>query len=196
MIYESDFDREDLFQSDIFENIHFSCEDKSFNAILLTPVCDLVIQKGKSKPKATYLKFAGIVDFKPILQNILSQLRISKYQMAGKEYIDGETYLNLLVLLRQLINGSIYPRYYYLPPLPNYYNHSLIDFQLVEVVKFTKDIKKELLTKKISTVKSSWKESIPVRYSTYFSRVGVEDITDNIIDKISLDYKFNFNRIS
>ena len=49
MIYESDFDREDLFQSDIFENIHFSCEDKSFNAILLTPVCDLVIQKGKSR---------------------------------------------------------------------------------------------------------------------------------------------------
>jgi hypothetical protein len=193
MIYEYDIALSELNQCDVFKEIHFNCESGYYFAILLTPECDLVIQEGKSKPKADYLKFAAIVDFTPILDSIISQLKITKKQKKGEEYIDQVTFNDLLISLKQFINGGIYPRYYYLPPLSDHFMHSVIDFQFIEVKKFSFDLQNELCKKKIANISSSWKESIPVKYANYSSRIGVKDISPDIIDKILTDYNLEFN---
>lgn len=196
MIYDFNLSA-NIDQCDIFQPMPFSCESNNeFYSILLTPRCDLVLQDLRSKPKANYLKLAGIIDCKAIINNILSQLKITKAQKNGAEYIDNITYNDLIILLKNFINGNIYPRYYYLPPLDGYFNHSVIDFQLVETIKYSPELVKMLALKRISKVKSSWRESIPVRYSSYFSRIGVDDISDAIIEKLFIDYSLNFIKSS
>ena len=193
MIYETSKIISSLLQCDIFHDIYFSCAETKYIAILLTPVCDLVIQEGRNKPKAKYLKFAAITDFMPILEKILSQLKITKKQREGDGYIDIETFSNLRLLLKHFYYGSIYPRYFYLPPLLGYYSHSVVDFQLLQIVKYSSELIEELKKSKIASIKSSWKESIPVKYSSYSTRIGFEDISDEIINSLFTDYKLEFN---
>ena len=100
------------------------------------------------------------------------------------------------MLLGKFINGAIYPRYYYIPGLDSYYEPSAIDFQLIEVKKYTKKLFEGLKEKKIASLKSSWKESIPVRYSSYSSRIGVEDLSQKFIEKIFQSYSINLTRSS
>ena len=102
-------------QGDIFKGIKFNCDDdNTYPAILLTPRCDLVVQKGKKKPKAHFLKFSAIIPADFILENILSTLRITKNQRRGEEYIDGETYKDFIHLIKNFLTGSIYQRYFYI----------------------------------------------------------------------------------
>lgn len=196
MIYSDDISG-DLRQCDIFKDIEFTCEGNStYYSILITPTCDLVIQEGEKIPKAKYLKFTGIVSFENTLNSIFSILKITKSQRNGTENIDESTFNDLITILKQFIHGSIFPRYYYLPPLGGYFSHSVIDFQLIETKKYTEDLHESLVQNKIARIVSSWRESIPVRYSNYTSRIGVEDISEKAIENIFIDYSLNFSRSS
>lgn len=192
MIYDSDMSNTEIYQYEIFSKINFSCIKETKNAILPTPECDLVIQNMRQKPKAVYLKFAAIIDFKFLLDNFLSQLKITKRQRQGLEQIPNSTFEDLKLLIKQFLNGNIYPRYYFLPALESFYAHSVIDFQLLEIMEFNVRIKVELIKNKIARIKSSWKESIPVEYASYSSRIGVTDISDSVMDQVLRDYRLNF----
>jgi len=191
MIYYND-PTEEIDQCNIFQNIHFACnEGNPSYGILLTPRCDLIIQESRKTPKAKYFKFVSIIDVRPIIEGILSQLRISKGQIKGTEYIDGETYENLVLLIKNFIHGSIYPRYFFIPEIKNHFGFSAIDFQILETKKYSRELIKSLKEKRIAQIKSSWREAIPVRYSNYSSRIGVSDypveIIDNLLDSLSIN---------
>ncbi len=196
MIYN--FSLEDEFQQgEIYQEITFSCEDNtSFFSVLLNPACDLVIQNGRKKPKAEYLLFLGIKPANFVFSNILSSLKITKKQMNGTEPIDSDTYNDLVISIIQFINGNIYPRYVYIPPLKGYFGHSVVDLQLIESKKYSEDLSKLLKSKRIASLKSSWKEAIPNRYTSYSARIGVDNNYDAIIDSLFTDFKYNFDRRS
>jgi len=195
MIYN--FDSKDIDQSDIFQSINFTCENaQPFPAVLITPLCDIIIQKGRKSPKAKYLKFAGIISSSSLILSLASQVKITKLQISGEEYIDEITYNDFLFLLRNFLTGSIYPRYYYLPPLESYFSHSMIDFQLIESIPYSSKFIKELKQNKIASIESSWRESIPVRYASYSSRVGVQSYTDGFIDTLLIDISIFLKRSS
>ena len=87
MIYN--FDSKDIDQSDIFQSINFTCESSQpFPAVLITPICDIIIQESRKSPKAKYLKFAGIISASSLILSLASQVKITKLQLSGKEYID------------------------------------------------------------------------------------------------------------
>ena len=195
MIYDNNKDNP-IRQCDIFESIHFSCVNESFHSIILNPDCDLVIQKGKKKPKADFVKLASIVPFDHVLESLFSMQKISKSQRAGVESIDGGTFEDCVKIIKSFIRGDIFTRYYYLPPYTGFFSHSIIDYQMLEIIPFNNETAALLKEGKITGIKSSWRESIPVRYSNYSSRIGLEDITDACIDSILTDYKVNFNRSS
>ena len=81
MVYAfSNFDQ--IRQSDIFDKITFNCEEgRQFYSIILNPDCDLIIQENRKKPKAKYLKFAGIISSEDIINNIFAKLQITKPQI-------------------------------------------------------------------------------------------------------------------
>jgi hypothetical protein len=191
MIYKFDFDKID--QGDVFKDVEFNCESNNqYYGILLNPKCDLVIQDGKNRPKANYLKFAAIIPASFIFDNLQSNLKITKKQRSGEEYIDRGTFEDFIHLLKSFVTGNIYPRYYYIPPLLSYFSHSVIDFQLIETKKFTPEIFDSLKSCKIAELKSSWKEAVPVRYSAYSTRIGVQDYTEEFYEKMLLESSFNF----
>jgi hypothetical protein len=195
MIYNLDISGPLLNQCDIFQTIDFACDNTKRPAVLLTPECDLVTQEGRNKPKAKYLLFAGVDTFDEILFNIMSQLKITKKQRKGEEILDELTYHDFLTTLKRFFNGAIFPRYFYLPAIPSFIQHSVIDFQITETRKVTTELMDELKKNRIAKIRSSWKEAIPVRFSSYTSRIGVEDLSDNYIDEILKDYKFDFSII-
>ena len=72
----------------------------------------------------------------------------------------------------------------------------MVEFQLLEIRKYSNEFYTELLEKKIAGLKSSWKEALPVRYSSYYSRIGVEDLSEKFIESIFKDFSINLNRSS
>lgn len=195
MIYN--FDSKDIDQSDIFQSINFTCESSQpFPAVLITPICDIVIQEGRKAPKAKYLKFAGIIPANSLFLSIASQVKITKQQLSGQEYIDKDTHDDFFHLLKNFLTGSIFTRYYYLPPLDTYFSHSMIDFQLIETIPFSQSFFNELRDKKIASIKSSWRESIPVRYASYSSRIGVQAFTEEFIDQLLIENSIFLKRSS
>ena len=196
MIYYND-PSEEIDQCNIFQGITFACDGgNSKCGILLTPRCDLVLQESRNSPKAKYLKFAAITDVRPVVEGLLSQLKISKGQIKGTEYVDGETYENLNLLIRNFTTGTIYPRYFFLPELEHHFGYSVIDFQFLEVKKYSPELFTELKGNRITQIKSSWREAIPVRYSNYSSRIGVVDYPGDLIDKIFQSLSINLVRSS
>ena len=196
MIYNFSLD-DGFHQGEIYQDITFSCEDSiSFFSVLLNPVCDLVIQEGRKKPKAEYFLFLGIKPADFIFSNILSSLKITKKQKNGNEPIDSYTYNDLISSIIQFINGNIYPRYVYIPPLEGYFGHSVVDLQLIESKKFSEELSDKLKDKKIASLKSSWKETIPNRFTSYSARIGVDNDYYKIIDSLFTDLKYNFDRRS
>jgi len=194
MIYNFDTTNSQVHhQCDVFQSVEFACDGNKRPAVLLTPECDLVNQEGRSKPKAQYLLFVGIVPFDEILYNIMSQLKITKSQRIGQETLDEITFTDLLMTLKRFFNGGIFPRYFYLPPIPSFIKDSVIDFQITETRKITPDLMDHLKQNRIARIRSSWKEAIPVRFSTYTSRIGVEDLTDDYIDQILKNYNLDFS---
>jgi len=192
MIYNYNFSNY-ISQCTIFNTMPFICENnKEYHFIIINPECDLVIQKNRNNPKAKYLHFLAIKDFDEVLNIILSSLRITRKQRKGEEYIDKKTYDDFTLILNKFINGDIFYRYFYLPPLKDYFNHSVIDFQMIEIKKHTQEFYKFLKNRRIAQINSSWKESIPTRYSMYYSRVGVEDISKDLIDCIIQDCNIDF----
>lgn len=192
MIYDFATTTKQIGQSDIFSSVWFGSDEETRNAALLTPECDLVIQDGRKNPKASFLLFAGIIPFDDILNSILSSLRITKGQRKGNESINGETFADLKAALRRFFSGAIFPRYFYLPPLEGYFGSSVVDFQLLESRAFTPELFAQLETSRIATLRSSWKEALPVRFTTYAARIGVRDLSDYYIDSILKDYKLEF----
>lgn len=195
MIYNFDISGPLLNQCDVFQTIDFACDGSKRPAVLLTPECDLANQEGRNKLKAKYLLFVGIETFDEILYNIMSQLKITKKQRKGEETLDEVTYNDFLTTLKRFFNGSIFPRYFYLPSIPSFIQHSVIDFQITETRKVTTELINQLKKNRIARIRSSWKEAIPVRFSTYTSRIGVEDLSDNYIDEIFKNYKLDFSII-
>lgn len=196
MIYYNDLS-EEIDQCNIFQEVSFNCEGGAAkSAILLTPRCDLVLQEGRNSPKAKYLKFAAITDAEPIVKGILSQFRISKDQLKGEEYIDEETFENVQIGIKNFVNGAIYPRYFFIPALDNAFGYSVIDFQIIEVKKYSKELFQNLRDKRISQIKSSWREAIPVRYSNYSSRIGLQDYPEDTYDKLLQSLSINLVRSS
>ena len=196
MIYYND-STEEIDQCNIFQTINFACDGGALKyGVLLTPRCDLILQESRNSPKAKYLKFAAITDVRPVIEGILSQLRVSKGQIKGTEYIDGETFENLNLLIRNFINGSIYPRYFFLPALENHFAYSVIDFQILDVRKYSPQLFEELKLKRVTQIKSSWREAIPVRYSNYSSRIGVRDYPAELTDKLLQSLSINLVRSS
>lgn len=195
MIYNFDITAPQLHQCDIFQGIDFSCDGTKRHAVLLTPECDLVDQEGRNKPKARYLLFARIEPFDEILYNIMSQLKITKKQRKGEESLDELTFTDFCMALKKFFNGAIFPRYFYLPPIPFFMKDSVIDFQVLETRKVTIELMSQLKENRIAKIRSSWKEAIPVRFSTYTSRIGVEDLSDYYIDEIFKNYRLDFSII-
>jgi len=95
-------------QCELYQNISFSSEgSNNFFSVLVNPVCDLVIQENRNRPKANYFLFLGIIPVDSILNNIISSLKITKKQRNGEEAIDVDTFNDLITILKQFINGSI-----------------------------------------------------------------------------------------
>jgi hypothetical protein len=128
MIYDFGVSSKPIGQLEIFTSLEFSFDEQTRNAVLLTPECDLVIQEGRKRPKASFLLFAGIIPFDDILNSILSSLRITKKQRQGVESIDGQTLADIKAALRRFFNGATFPRYFYLPPLEGYFGSSVVHF--------------------------------------------------------------------
>ena len=128
MIYNYDITAPLLHQCDVFQTIDFTCDGSQRPAVLITPECDLVIQEGRNKPKAQYILFVGIEPFDDVLNNLMSQLKITKKQRIGEEQLDEFTYRDFCSSLKSFFNGQIFPRYFYLPPIPSFIQHSVIDF--------------------------------------------------------------------
>ena len=80
--------------------------------------------------------------------------------------------------------------------LQDFFHHSVIDFQLVETKKYYYELFSELNDKKIAQLKSSWRESVLVRFSNYNSRIGVIDYDDDFVDQLLIDFKINLIRSS
>lgn len=193
MIYDFELENEPLGQADLFRNLEFSCDRSLRPAVLLTPECDIVVQEGRSNPKAQFFLFGGVESFKPILYDLMSQLRITKKQRSGDEALDRSTFDDLQAALRRFFNGAIYPRYFYLPAVPEFLPHSVIDFQITETRKVTQALVEDLKSMRIAKIRSSWKEAIPVRFSSYSSRVGVQDLTDYYIDQVFSSFGLEFS---
>ncbi len=193
MIYAYEHLDSQLHQSDIIGAQIFLIDNVPRTAVLLTPECDLIVQPGRNSSKTEFLLLAGVQSFDRILNSILSQLRITRRQRNGSEPIDSGTFADLKASLSSFFSGAIFPRYFYLPPLSDFFSHSVIDFQLLQTVVANSDSLHDLMERRIAGVRSSWREAIPVRFSNYTSRIGVEDYSDSYIDSILNYYELNLN---
>jgi hypothetical protein len=192
MIYNFDIKDPQLHQCDVFQAIDFTCDGTKRPAVLLTPECDLANQEGRSKPKVKYFLLVGIEPFDEILYNIMSQLKITKMQRKGEEQLDELTYNDFLMTLKRFFNGGIFLRYFYIPPIPPFIQDSVVDFQIIETRKATTELMSQLEKNRIARIRSSWKEAMPIRFSNYTSRIGVDDLSNYYIDEIFKNYKLDF----
>ncbi|MCX6733276.1 MAG: hypothetical protein NTX63_00505 [Candidatus Peregrinibacteria bacterium] len=157
---------EDIEQSNIFSEVHFSAIDKKLEAILVTPACDL------AQKKADYAHLCAIMPFEVVLR--------SKYPEAteASKQING-------FIKEQVTNRS--PRYHWVGTIPGMKGYFVADFQLLQTIR----IDKLNTLKRVGIVKSPLRESIPSKFASYAGRVGLpwgETETEKEIEQVSAFY--------
>jgi len=159
--------RPNIDQGDIFERLYFYSRDEERLAILVTPICDIV------HDKADYLIFCGIFPFSELAEPLV---KTSWPELEG--IIDSsDTYDSLSRKNKENIEKKIslllanyhFPRYHCLYPFPKSEELHLVDFQVVSSLHINEARDKN----RLFSLNSPFREQIPVRYSTYMSRIGV-----------------------
>lgn len=157
-------------QGDIVDAVYFAAFDKAMPAVLVTPACDIEQDKvdlwtfvalfpDVDVAKATVVK--DLADW-----NLVPGTAPSKNQRAS-----------LAKALRNLV-GQRLPRYHWLPVKIGEFGGHVADFTCVTALP-AEEVKQK--AKRIATLRSSWREQLPARYSAFMARVGTLDFKDDVL---------------
>ncbi len=122
---------------DIKENTHY---------LILTPICDLAIDKKRTNPKANFLTLVRINPFD------------NDYNALGKEK-------------RQSLQSNKEYVYHYLPKFESIFEGGLVDFQRIKSVSMQEILNPQLFNVEVS-ISNAFKKDIISRFSSYYSRQG------------------------
>lgn len=160
-IYQEKFDQK-IDQSSIYESINFTCVDKAYPGIVLTPICDIITKR------VPYVKIVQIISAKWVYEKYLLSKELSEEQIIGVDNIPTKQLRSIRrEFVTQYIKNRTY-RYHFLPKLKDILGNSFIDFQMVQTM-YPEHLEK---CRKIAALKSPWRESVPSRYAAYCLRIG------------------------
>lgn len=174
-IYKDSFD-DRIEQSAIYRGVLFPCIKQEIVAIVLTPVCDIYLDK------ADFIRMAGFIPAEWIFEKWLEkQDRLTREQIIGIAPLENETKAKKIhahfakdcIAHREI-------RYHFVPSYKDKFPHSFVDFQLVESFS-PGDVRG---FDKVAVMKSPWKESILARYAAYCGRIGTKAYSEKLRDVI------------
>lgn len=158
-------------QGDIVEGVYFAAFDKSMPAVLVTPACD--IEQDKVELWTFVVLFPDVDVAKATVAKDLADWNLAPGTAPSKRQHEA-----LAKALRSLV-GQRLPRYQWLPVRIGEVAGHVADFTCVtalpaEEVKHT--------AKRVATLRSSWREQLPARYSAFMARVGTLDFKGDVLD--------------
>lgn len=174
-------DKTKIDQGNVFENVMFDAVNAPFNAILITPICDL--------PEANFVHFISILDFNTYFEDLIKRKK-TKLEDIIAEYEDKPNQ-NKFSSLNNYLNdflGNNVNQYHWLGIIPNNEKYHFINYELV--VCKPKSYLDQI--SKIAEIRSPIKESIFVKYAYYMARIGlpfekkdVVSLRDKIVPEVA-----------
>jgi hypothetical protein len=161
-------------QSAIYQEVNFDCIREKCLGIVLTSQCDISF----SHPLA-YILLARIA---PVLEIyflwLIENKKISdtEIEKAREEENDGMILKYAKDFTNSYLKNKKY-QYHFLPALPDYFDDSLVCFDLTTCVK-RRDLKSD---NKICVLQSPFREAVPTRYSAYAGRIGTADLDEKYL---------------
>lgn len=150
-------------QGDIVESIYSSASQEELPAVLLTPACD--VAQGKVDVWTFVTLFPDTIVAKNLVAKDMANWNLSGPPSASQQKALAKTLDGLLT--------QRFPRYHWLPiPIGTTAGH-VADFCYVTTIP-VEEAKK---SKRVASLRSSWREQLPARYAAYVSRVGTDDFS-------------------
>lgn len=159
-------------QGDVFSDIYFSALDVRVNAVVITPICDL-IQK-----KAQFVKFISTVSLESVMKILADSVDIDVTFFRSRNKISKKKFKNILKIVRRNTTGDFLPRYYLIPKYNDILPASYLDFQRVFVLPYLQ-VKEDYLDNRVVNIGPPWRDSITSQYAGYSMRIGTPDYTDD-----------------
>lgn len=170
-------------QSDIFADIHFSALERNTTAILLTPACDI------AQDKAIFYTFAAVIKVNPIIEGFLKKnLEKPDFKLSELNTFDSKTSQQKPKKIIEEIVKNRHSRWHWIGKIPDLPDFYIADYEVLACI--ATDQLEDLKTKRLGSMPSPYRESIPVRYSQHMSRIGLPTESSEI--KIMTDEVFEY----
>lgn len=159
-------------QGTLVDDVYFYALDESHRGIVLTPTCDIELNK------AELIQLVAVLDAWEVVGTLLE----SDWSKAGLLDAQGQLLKRPLSAGKRNIFASEvgkiirqqYPRYHWLAPLSDGANPLIVDFQVL-----TSILADELpATKILAGLRSPFREQLADRYAAYMGRVGTPNFSD------------------
>jgi len=168
----------DIDQGDIFKDIYFAAIESHVNAVIITPTCDLRLEK------AHFVKFAGIVTANLVMKIIADSIGIGDEYFGGDGILSESKKKSLIKAVDRNIDGIFLPRYYLLTKWGDIFQPCYVDLQQVFVIP-TVQVTQEYVQNRVARLKSPWREQLVAQYTGYSMRVGTPECSEeSILDLI------------
>jgi len=169
MAWLSEYDRDNITQGTIVDNVPWGIENAPLG-IVLTNACDV------EWDKASYLLIASLLPAKDILQNSKEFEQIT--QSASEENkLSRSKSKSLANFLRDFIHNTNIVRYFFIDPTPVYPSlpHFFIDFQ--HLITMPYHDRTSLTT--VAQLDTPHREKLILHFSSYVSRIAVDRISQS-----------------
>lgn len=177
-------------QGDIFRDIYFAAVDSHTAAVVITPTCDLVQDKEHS-----FVKLVAVVPLEKVIKAIAGSVGIDETFFSSGEEISHTKSKKLIKALDNNIDGSLFPRFYFISEFVGVFPHSYVDLQQVFVIPKIQ-LYSDYIDNRIAKLKSPWREQIVAQYSGYSMRVGVPEYSEQEIRSIAIAAGLNIPAVN
>jgi len=159
-----------LDQSVVLKSLYFFALDEYFDAVVLTPACD--IEQGK----AELITSTALVS----AWTLIAQLLKTDWKKENLVDDDGRAIARAALTntkrkwlanqVKQLMRQQ-FPRYHWLGPLKDGSDPLIADFQILSCIS----IDEARSAERIGVLVSPFREQLPTRYAAYMGRIGTPD---------------------
>jgi hypothetical protein len=157
-------------QGDIVEGVYFAAFDKKMPAVLVTPACD--VEQEKVDLWTFVALFPDVEVAKASVAKELAEWKLAAGMAPSKNQRGA-----LSKALRGLVAQRL-PRYHWIPVKIGETAGHVADFSCVTALPVA-EVKAE--AKRVATLRSSWREQLPARYSAFMARVGTDDFKEEAL---------------
>ena len=157
-------------QGYIVDGVYFAAFDKSMPAVLVTPACDI------EQDKVDLWTFVALFPDVDVAKATVTK-ELADWNLAPGTQPSKNQRASLSKALRGLV-GQRLPRYQWLPVKIGDVAGHVADFTCVTALP-AEEVRQKV--KRVATVRSSWREQLPARYSAFMARVGTLDFKDDAL---------------